>query len=416
MRLITLCTQAVLDVSTRGWARIQPAGDPGTTGGKPSFPSPRTGATALSYIQGLVGNNRGQYTDTIVFGGQDESGTYTADIWILRAYNKASGGQLTSGINASGAGVSNSFMPSCATAIPQPNSSSNPTGSSPSPTSETNPSGPSSPADPAAGVGSHEFDASVVHKALAPASVAILFPAILVYRFSFPSGSPAISSNQRVFLFYLSIAISLAAFGIGVGGLASAFTSITPTDSSFSLTKRSSSSNTLTTNHGKAGLAFFVGLFGIVPLLLIVSACIRRRSHNSTVNARQRANSGELAEKAELYPSRVASPPLTTEEGAPGEPRAKASSWNTLSPWPNRNARRSSESGLDGATSPAPSSQRSFEVTNRPPRARQPSAHSLAAFADPRPSIGGKHFSEMSWPERWRNLNTMVSSAAIRLS
>ncbi|TCD70819.1 hypothetical protein EIP91_001509 [Steccherinum ochraceum] len=382
---------AVLDVSTRGWARIQPAGDPGTSGGKPSFPSPRSGATALSYTQGLVGTNRGQYTDTIVFGGQDESGTYTADLWVLRAYNKASSsGQLTSGIDANGAG---------------PTSSSNPSGSSPPPTSGTNPSSPSNPADPAAGVVRDVFDTSVVHKALAPASVAILFPAIVAYRLSSPSGSPSTSPHQRVYLFYFSIGISLAAFGIGVGGLASAFTSMTATTSSSSLAKRSSPSNTLTTNHGKAGLALFIGLVGIVPLLLIISACIRRNSYNSTINARQRANSGELAEKAELYPSRVASPPLTTEEGAPSEPRARAASWHNLNPWPNRNARRSSESGLDGATSPAPSSQPSFEVTNRPARTRQPSAHSMTAFAEPRPSLG-KHMSDMSWPER-RSLNNL---------
>lgn len=386
-----------------------PAGDPGAApGGQPAFPSPRSGAAVLSWTEGLVGNNRATLSDIIVFGGEDESGIYLADVWILRAYNTTPSGPLVGGVNANGAGVVNTMMQKCATRLGGATSSGSPT---PSPT------GPSdaNPSSPVSNVPEQIFDTSVVHKALAPISVAMLLPAIVAFRLSTPSSVAPASFDHRMGLYYLSLVISLAAFGVGIGGLASAFTSITSTTTM--LAKRSSSAMNLTTTHSKAGLALFAGMFGIVPILLIASAWSMRDSDGSTIRGRYRANSGELVEKAGLYPGRIGSPQPTTngmsDELTPEEPRQRARSWNTLSPWPaNRSARRSSESGLDAVSSP--STVRSFEVTNRPTRARHASAHSLAAFADTRPSHATRNLSDMSWLERRRSLNTVVSLTACR--
>ncbi|KAH8105963.1 hypothetical protein BXZ70DRAFT_405944 [Cristinia sonorae] len=385
---------AVLDVSTRGWDRVLPAGDPGAIpGGKPTYPSPRAGASALSWTQGLVGNNRAHSSDTIVFGGQDETGNYLSEVWILRAYNSRSNGPLTSGVNANGAGVQNQYMTKCATLL-EPPSNGSPTTPGPSGPSETSPPGPTTGATT-----TYPFDVSVVHKALSPVSVAILLPAILAFRLSSPAPAAPASSDHRLGLLYLSILITLTAFGAGIGGLTSAFRSITPTAS---LIKRPASSNHLHlhTDHGKAGLALFAGLFGVIPLLIVASIWRQRNPEGYDGKGRHRANSGELAEKTGLYPNRPGSP---QEEVAQEETQSRTRSWNTLSPWSAmRNARRSSESGFDASS---PSTVRSFEVTNRPARARRASANSLAAFGV-RPSHTPRSLSDTNWPERPRNLTS----------
>jgi hypothetical protein len=55
----------ILDINTGTWARVLPSGDPGTSG-EESFPSPREGASVLSYQEGLVGSARNSSADTIV--------------------------------------------------------------------------------------------------------------------------------------------------------------------------------------------------------------------------------------------------------------------------------------------------------------------------------------------------------------
>ena len=62
----SICFQAVLDINAGTWGRILPAGDPGASGGRPTFPSPRAGAAAFSYTSALVGLSRNTSSDTIV--------------------------------------------------------------------------------------------------------------------------------------------------------------------------------------------------------------------------------------------------------------------------------------------------------------------------------------------------------------
>lgn len=413
--------QAVLDINTGTWSRVLPAGDPGSvTGGPPTFPSPREGAVAFSFQQGLVGDSetRGLVSDTIVFGGKDALGNYLNEIWVLRAYNGTitqsnqhwtgfGDGQLRGGVDADGEGVTVEYMTQCASAKDQPSGS----GSSPSSTSSNTP-GPSSTDQPSTNL----YDASVVHKILAPVSVALVLPAVFIYRLSTPSVVSPRLLERRMALFYLSVVVVVAAFGVGIGGLANAFTSISYTGS---LIKRSGSLN-LVTAHGRAGLALFAGLYVLVPVILIISACAKPRgqapSEPSPIG-RPRANSTETAEKLGLYTNRVGSPQPTTngtlEDQAPSLPpesRQPTRSWNSLSPWPlsRGNGRRSSESGLDAQSSP--STVRSFEVTNRPARARHASANSLAALSDPRVTQQQRNLNDMGWMDRRRSITTVVCS------
>ena len=73
---------AVLDINTGSWSRVLPSGDPGTRNGS-SFPSPRQGAAAFASSIGLVGSSRPSFSDTIVFGGRDASGTYLSEVSVV---------------------------------------------------------------------------------------------------------------------------------------------------------------------------------------------------------------------------------------------------------------------------------------------------------------------------------------------
>ncbi|KAF7292490.1 hypothetical protein HMN09_01233200 [Mycena chlorophos] len=271
---------AVLDTSTQSWTRILPAGDPGTTGVQ-TFPSPRAGAVAIMSPLALVGAARSTSSDIIVFGGENEDGEYLAEMWLLRAYNavttasqptwSGSGGKLETGINASGSGVKNTFLTTCAAAL-------TPTLSTPTNTSSSSPT--SSNVSPHPSMTSH-FDVSIVHKSLAPVSAALLLPSFLMYRHS----SRTFSSSGHLPLLYLALALAAFAYGLGIAALATAFTS--------------STSRHLNTAHGRAGLALFICLYGLAALLLILASAKRPRSSHS--EPRSRADS-DASEKDRLSP------------------------------------------------------------------------------------------------------------------
>ncbi|GJE84122.1 hypothetical protein PsYK624_001970 [Phanerochaete sordida] len=383
------------------WARVVPAGDPKS---QPTVPSPRQGAAVYS-LKRIVGTASVQATDIVVFGGRDANNNYLNEVWVLRIYDgslspsnptwSGSGnGTLQSGPTADGTGVTVTFMKNCASPV----SGSSGTGSSSglSPTSST---GLPSPTKTGSTVAVARFDTSVVHMSLAPVSAALILPAIVFYRLSLPSVSSAQVSNSRIGFFYLTSVTALVAFALGVGGLATAFTSLHYTTSS--IVKRSSVPH-LSTAHGRAGIALFVGLYGLVPALIAASILLKWRDNDMALAAkRQRTTSNDLAEKIGLRSSSPFIPDALPAE-APHAPE-RVSSGDRLSPWPFGHiaARRSSESATaDGHSSP---STQSFEVVRR---GRHASGQSLAAFSDPRPNAP-RNLSDLSWMDRRRSVNTV---------
>ncbi|KAL1747216.1 hypothetical protein HDZ31DRAFT_26024, partial [Schizophyllum fasciatum] len=170
---------SVLDTNTGTWARVIPSGDPDSDS---STPSPREGAAAITYNTGLVGSHRSASSDTIVFGGRDSSGKYLNEVWLLRAYDgsiSSSGswsggsGDLESGADASGAGVTVNYMDKCASAL-TPTSSGTSTSAGPS---ATHSSPPTATNGPSAGETSYAYNTSVNHKVLSAVSVVLLYPA-----------------------------------------------------------------------------------------------------------------------------------------------------------------------------------------------------------------------------------------------
>ncbi|OBZ70174.1 hypothetical protein A0H81_09875 [Grifola frondosa] len=417
---------AVLDVGTAAWTRVLPAGDPGsTTGGTPAYPSPREGAVAIASANVLVGSSTNAASDTIIFGGRDASGQYLSEVWLLRAYNATltqtnqswsgfGNGELTGGKDANGAGVTVQYMTECASAITgiatQSGGHSSSTTATSGPSSSTGTGSSSSSSASAAPL----YDTSTIHKSLAPVSVALFMPAVVFFRLSAPSVGVSQLSERHIALFYAAAAVGLAAYGLGIAGLATSFTSIVST---MSIVKRSSSSSlNLKTAHGRAGIALFIGFYGLVPLLIIFAIVLNRiyavrddEVAPTNGDARPRTNSDETTGEKSTN-GRTASP-LSKSEGPSQETHSegrslRVRSWAGLGTWAGAAGRRSSESGLDSGA-PDSQPQGSFEVTNRPSRTRRASGNSLAAFSDPRPTHSRRNLSDLSWLDRRRSLNTV---------
>jgi len=367
-----------------------------------------------------VGSSRGSYSDTIIFGGQDNSGTYLSDIWVLRAYGASvtqsgqqwsgfGNGNLQTGVNANGAGVSVRYISTCATALASPQTSS-PTGSGPGSPTALPPS--SSSTRPFSDL-SNPFDTSITHKSLAPISLALLFPTVILYRLSLPSTTSSSPLQLSFVLRRASVLTLIVAYGAGVTGLVSSFSSITAS-SSGSLSRRATSSNkVLKTTHGQAGLALFIALYGLIPLLF-AAYYLRRRMFASPRDIvgkiraeRSRADSSDTAEKLNSYRNPadssqqgIARPPATASSAGFTPSRKHLGFW-----FQNREGRTSSESASESET-PLP---RTFEVVNRPARTRHPSAGGApSSYEHAHRTTTPRNLSDLSWLERRRSVNAMV--------
>lgn len=410
----------MLDINGGSWSRILPAGDPGHSGNA-SFPQPRSGAASISYSSGLVGSSRSLYSDTIIFGGQDGSGNYLSDMWILRAYSASvtqsgqqwsgfGNGQLQTGVDATGAGVTVQYISTCASAIGTSHSASA-SASSPghhSPTNSPSPSSPSSTSGSSSDA-TRLFDTSVTHKSLAPISLALLLPTIILYRLSLPSTSGP-SSQQSLGPRYVSVLMLIVAYGIGLVSLVSSFTSIS---SSAVISKRAVSSNmVLKTSHGQVGLALFVALYGVVPLLFLAYIA-RRQLFASTPKEiigkiraqRTRADSSDTAEKLNSFRG-------IADTGNQGGVPTRTSA---PSPVPTPSRRHlgfwfRSREGLTSSAESAPESEspvpRTFEVVNR--RVRHHSATGTLNIYESIHRSPPRNLSDLSWLDRRRSVNAVV--------
>jgi hypothetical protein len=365
-------------------------------------------------------------TLALVFGGRDGADNYLNDLWILRAYNGVvtksgehwSGygdGNLQSGANANGAGVTLTYQTKCAAAI-LPATSSSAISSSTKHTSSTSVSShtSSSTSSPSSTSGSpsssptaslYPYDTNVEHKVLLPVSL-VLGSLVLLTRFTPPYVSFTKSSAFSALIF-------VSGYGLAVAGIALAFTSIHLTSS---LVSRSSQHQLhLKTGHGIAGLALAAAWFALAPVLGL------RWWRSLRANRQLKKASGGInphrEEKQDDYfsrPDSVEAPgtPLRTYSNGTADPPLAQST-------PNAAGRRSSdtEESLAPAASPV---GRSFEVVNRPsPGRRSTTVNSLNAFAElagftrQQPSSSTqvtmpRSLADVSWLERRRSLVAVV--------
>ena len=364
-------------------------------------------------------------------------------MWLLRSYQAVvtstneswsgfGNGVLETGVDASGTGVKIQYMTSCATAIKPSGSGSS--GSSPSSTSPPSSSSTSPPKNP--DISSvFPFDTSVSHKVLSPASIAIILAALSLYRFSLPSVNGA--DEAHIGFASLAGAIGLIGYAVGVVGIIVSFTSISSSSNS-NLKKRSNSSLILKTSHGKVGLAFFVLLYALLPLLFGSLLFSRRRrtkvSQDLPVGEPDqpevvRKNSNETNFTALTTPGRekrssggrgTMTPTPESPDPIPDSPvsEARSRSRSLLGPhlWPGYRAkekatRPSSESGRE-STNSVPVS-RSFEVLNRGNRSRRLSSNGLNGLggygSDGGHSTMPRSLSDLSWLDRRRSVAAIVS-------
>ena len=424
--------QDVLNINNGEWTRVIPSSDPSN-----GVPAPREGAVAFSSSSLLFGSNQTTGSDIVVFGGQDANGNYLSDMWILRAYEASldasdatwSGfgdGTLSSGVDATGSGVTIQYITSCATQISSPSSSSG----SPSSTSTPSPSSPN-------GGTTNLFNTDLSHKVLSPVSLIAFMAAILVHShvtLAIPQASHAAVFRQNVAL-GLSGAVLVAAYGLGIAGLASSFTSISSTSS---LRKRSADSSLfLKTGHGKAALAIIIVLYGLLPLLFVLS--LFRRGDTSSKDCqdepvqqdeRQRKDSNDtgftalmtpIREKAMQHRATASTPDIplrdvSTSPSAIKRTRVRVLSLFTGRPKAGAQAERNStDSGPTRESLSSGGPQRSFEVLNRGNRQRRLSGSALNAYS----SEGGhstqghtqmpRSLSDLNWLDRRQNVAAFVS-------
>lgn len=411
MQPLSIPPQAILDTSTGSWARILPAGDPSSVS---PYPSPRSGAVAITYQEALTGQSRTTASDTIVFGGQDENGKFLSEIWLLRAYNGVitrsgdqswggyGNGQLQSGSNASGTGVTNAYIGACATQLSPdvPPSSTN----IPSPTS----SGTT--------FVSHRYNVGIIHKILAPLSIALVLPVILAYRLSSPSmTSPTELSRSPSSLPILLIS-SFLVIGLGITGLITSFTSISY-DSS--LVRREKSSLYLRTGHGIAGVVLAAAFYVAVPIGFFLSLLLRHCLDQGNWLSRDEAEKSTV--RSPTLSTMILDGPLDHQPPSTNHSRSQSST-GLLQFWKrslDRNTSNDTEGGDEFGTrdppSPTPRPSKGFEVVNRPKNTHRASSHSMSGLLDYSPPHAGTHIpmrlGDMSWLSRRRMVNTVVRTS-----
>ncbi|KAF8489109.1 hypothetical protein JB92DRAFT_2756248 [Gautieria morchelliformis] len=411
---------AVLDVGAGTWARLLPAGDPGS--GNLTFPTPREGAAALSFPSALVGGRAVPASDTIVFGGRDANGSYLNELWLLRAYNGTitqsgswSGfgdGQLGTGVGASGAGVTVQYQTQCAQQLtPTPTSSSSTR--IPGTTSAASPRPTGSPLTSNLST----FDASLAHKVLSPVSLALVLAATFMVRFVSPAADQSPNAAHHPALLYIAAPACVASYAAGVAGFVISFTSTTRLSPSLQRRGGTSPDTLLKTVHGQAGLALFVGLYGLVPILALSLWLARRVTQSppespvdDDAQGKTSQDSGPLTgEKDSPIARRPASPAqsapeaTSTASSSVRDRRLRTQSVPGLFPGWTRD-RESSENSEPGPST----SSKGFEVMNRPRRASggmglyPPRDFAHRPRADLIRSLG-----DISWLERRRSVGVV---------
>jgi hypothetical protein len=336
-------------------------------------------------------------TCTKMFGGQDASGNYLSDIWLLRAYNGTASesspiwsgygnGQLETGVGASGTGVKMQFLNTCATLISTSSSSS----SQPASTASTGPSG--NPAKTTYGT----YNTSIVHKVLAPISVALLLPSVVCFRMTLSSFTSYRLPARQLHWFFTSAIVAIVAYGLGIVGLALSFASISSTPRSSSLI--------LKTSHGQAGLALFLCLYGVVPVLFLIRYSVTRTTSADGKSERTDPQVNSISEKPGSIPGPVGSATQSAFNSPPPSPPGRPRSLG-----PTVRARTTEvQSDTESITSSPP--HRGFEVLNRPPRHRRLSgswAHVYPDSSQQHP-LSLRSLGDVDWLLRRRSLNAVV--------
>ncbi|KIL70075.1 hypothetical protein M378DRAFT_156128 [Amanita muscaria Koide BX008] len=386
---------AVLDSNGGTWIRALPAGDPGSTG-QASYPVAREGAAVVAYPNAVVGQNRKTTSDIIMFGGQDASGRYLSDLWLLRSYNgsvtssnpqwSGGSGQLQTGVNADGSGVLMQFPNKCATRITA-SSSTSPSSTSSSPRG-TAPSNSDT---------SLAYDTTIIHKVFAPLSVALLLPISIYFRLTLSTYTDKKISESQLSWFLAASTLTFLAYAVGIVGLVTSF--------AFLSSSLPTARTTLPTAHGQVGLAFFVCLYVIIPALFVLRYFIARSAlfeDGRNTEIEERVNSLDTTEKPSSLPGHAGSTGHSSGASPPSSPHIQSQSLGHVR---NRTTEAIMSSDTESVTSGG--QHRAFEVLNRPPKSRHASNNWAQVYVESSQPLNPRSLSDVDWLLRRRSLNAV---------
>ena len=288
-------------------------------------------------------------------------------------------------------------MDTCVTQLsPDAPSPSSTTSHGPSSTSNGNPNT----------VIAYQYNVSIIHKILAPLSVALVLPAILVYRLSSPSLKSSLEPSPSPSLAPILLVPGFFIFCLGIVGLITSFTSISYNPS---LDKREESSLYFQTGHGVAGVALAAAFYVAVPIAFLLSLFMRHRS--------DRRNSLPHDE-AEKLAARSPAPSMLILDGTldhqPSTNHSRSQSSTGLLQFWKRSMERSDTDGDEFCVRdpPSPRQSRGFEIVNRPKNAQRSSSHSTSGLIDHghgrTVARTPMRLGEISWLSRRRMVNTVV--------
>ena len=281
----------------------------------------------------------------------------------------------------------------------------------PSPSSTASPS-------PTSGGGSntaivYPYNVSIVHKVLAPLSVALVLPMILAYRLSSPSPRSSLEPSPGPSSVPMLLIPGFFIFGLGIAGLISSFTSISYDPS---LDKRTESSVYLQTGHGIAGVALAAVFYVVIPVVFLFSLFMRNRSDER--NSLSQDEPEKLAARSPA-PSTLILEGTLDHQPSPNHSRSQSST-GLLQFW-RRSTDRSRSSDADGdefgvGDPPSPRQSRGFEVVNRPKNAQRVSSYNVSGPIDHGSGRTAAHtpmrLREMSWLSRRRMVNSVVCTCS----
>lgn len=253
------------------------------------------------------------------------------------------------------------------------------------------------------------YNVSIFHKILAPLSIALVLPVILVYRLSSPSLKSSLESSPGHSSLPTPLVFGFIIFGLGIAGLVTSFTSISH-DSP--LAKRGDASLYLQTGHGIAGVALSAAFYVAVPLVFLFSLFLRRSSGEQ--NSLSQSEAEKLAARSPA-PSTPMLDGTLDHQPSPNHSRSQSST-GLLQFW-KRSIDRSRSSDTEGdefgvRDPPSPRQSKGFEVVNRSKHTRGASSQSMSGLIDHGFSRTGAHtptrLGEISWLNRRRMVNTVV--------
>jgi hypothetical protein len=226
---------------------------------------------------------------------------------------------------------------------------------------------------------------------------------VFVSRLVLPSFQFETQSHWPIALASIAAVSAILAYGTGIAGIAASFITVRSNDPS-----TTGSRVNLRTIHGQAGLALFVVLYILIPVMFCFPVCLSRPSTHNTTDQKSEKTATAKPDTSEV-PSPHHSVHATSRPVSPSPP-LRVSAWDRVRRlW----VRHGDPAPIDSDSESAAPVTQGFEVLNRPPRTRTrthttSTSWLVAASAESRRLAAPTDLRHIEWLRRRRSLNTVV--------